>query len=158
VGKRLVKTPKIYLGDTGMACHLSVAESWTVVERQGRAGAMVETWVGAELRKLIAVTDPGIQLWYWRPHAGREVDFLVERGESLVAIEVKWTRRITESDVLGLRHCARDLKGRAGLGILLYPGTEVIALDLHTLVIPFSVFFGIEGPAGHPRRPRRRQR
>ncbi len=144
VGKRLVKTPKIYLGDTGMACHLAVADAWTVLERQGSMGAIVETWVAAELRKLISVTDQRIQLWYWRPHAGREVDFLLERGESLVGIEVKWTQRITDSDTIGLRQCTQALKGRVRLGILLYPGTEALALDRHTLAIPFSIFFGVE--------------
>ncbi|OGB88586.1 MAG: hypothetical protein A3H39_06410 [candidate division NC10 bacterium RIFCSPLOWO2_02_FULL_66_22] len=145
VGKRLVKTPKVYLGDTGMACHLAVADTWMVLERQGRAGAVVETWVAAELRKLIAATDPRLQLWYWRPHAGREVDFLIERGDALVAVEVKWTQRITERDTAGLRQCAQDLKGAVRLGLLLYPGSETVALDRHTLAVPFSTFFGIEG-------------
>jgi predicted AAA+ superfamily ATPase len=145
VGKRLVKTPKVYLGDTGMACHLAVADTWMVLERQGRAGAVVETWVAAELRKLIAATDPRLQLWYWRPHAGREVDFLIERGDALVAIEVKWAQRITERDTAGLRQCAQDLKGAVRLGLLLYPGSETVALDRRTLAVPFSTFFGIEG-------------
>ncbi len=143
IGKRLVKTPKLYLGDTGMACHLAVAETWPVLERQGRAGAMVETWVAAELRKLLTTADPRIGLWYWRPHAGREVDFLLERGDALVALEVKWTQRISEADVAGLHQCMRDLKGRVRFGILLYPGTELLSLDRHTLAVPFSIFCGV---------------
>jgi len=143
VGKRLVKTPKVYLGDTGMACHLAVADTWKVLERQGREGAVVETWVAAELRKLIAATDPRIQLWYWRPHAGREVDFLIERGEALVAVEVKWTQRITSGDTAGLQQCAEDLRGRVRMSLLLYPGTEVLALDRHTVAVPFNIFFGV---------------
>lgn len=144
VGKRLVKTPKLYLGDTGMACHLAVADTWTVLERQGRVGPLLETWAAAELRKLIAATDPRVQLWYWRPHAGREVDFLIELGGALVAVEVKWSQRITESDKSALRQCARDLQGRVRLGVLLYPGTETVALDRHTVAVPFSVFFGVD--------------
>lgn len=144
VGKRLVKTPKVYLGDTGMACHLAAADSWSILERQGRMGAVVETWVAAELRKLVAATDPRLGLWYWRPHAGHEVDFLIERGDKLVAMEVKWAQRITEADALGLHQCAQDLRGRLHLGILLYPGTEALALDRNTVAVPYSVFFGVD--------------
>ncbi|MBI2369102.1 MAG: ATP-binding protein [Deltaproteobacteria bacterium] len=98
----------------------------------------------SELRRLIAPTDPRLQLWYWRPHAGREVDFLIERGGALVAVEVKWSQRIAEGDVAALRQCARDLQGRVRLGILLYPGPEAVALDQLTLAVPFSVFFGVD--------------
>jgi hypothetical protein len=73
------------------------------------------------------------------------VDFLIERGDALVAIEVKWAQRITERDTAGLRQCAQDLKGAVRLGLLLYPGTEIVALDRRTLAVPFSTFFGIEG-------------
>jgi len=53
IGKRLVKTPKLYFNDTGMACFLGVVEDWEVLERQRRIGPLVETWVAAELKKLI---------------------------------------------------------------------------------------------------------
>ncbi|MBI3121054.1 MAG: DUF4143 domain-containing protein [candidate division NC10 bacterium] len=146
VGKRLVKTPKLYLADTGTASHLALADSWTTLERQGRAGAMVETWAAGELRKLIAATAPTTQLWYWRPHGGREVDFLLGQGERLVAVEVKWSQRIGTAETAGLEECRRDLKGRGRLGMLLYPGTEALALDRHTVAVPFSVFFGLDRP------------
>jgi predicted AAA+ superfamily ATPase len=150
VGKRLVKTPKVYLTDTGMACHLALADSWATLDRQGRSGAMVETWALGELRKLIAATAPEVRVWFWKPHGGREVDFLLERGEQLVAVEVKWTQRFTEADTAGLRQCADDLKGRVRLGILIYPGTELIALDRQTIAVPASIFFGVDRPACHP--------
>ena len=122
----------------------AAADTWAVLERQGRTGALVETWVTSELRKLLTAAGPGIGLWYWRPHAGREVDFLIEHGESLVAVEVKWSQRISETDISGLRQCAQDLKRRVRLSILLYPGTDILALDTHTLAVPFSVFFGVD--------------
>ena len=57
IGKRLIKMQKLYFGDTGMACHLSAAEDWQTLERQGRTGSMVETWAASELKKLIALGD-----------------------------------------------------------------------------------------------------
>ncbi len=77
-GKRLVRTPKVYLTDTGLACHLMAAERWETLEKQGRAGAMAETWVAAELRKLLSVARPFCRVYFWRTHAGQEVDFLLE--------------------------------------------------------------------------------
>jgi len=52
-GKRLVKTPKIYFSDTGMASHLTGADDWPLLDKQGNAGPMVETWIASELLKLI---------------------------------------------------------------------------------------------------------
>lgn len=142
IGKRLVKTPKLYVTDTGMACHLAAVENWQVLERQGRVGALVETWVATELRKLISLGGR-YQLYFWRTHAGREVDFLVERGEELVAIEVKWTGGIGDSDLAGFKDCAQALGERLRFSVLLYPGTEVVALGSRTVAVPFSTFLGV---------------
>jgi predicted AAA+ superfamily ATPase len=144
IGKRLIKMPKVYLGDTGMACHLSAAEDWETLERQGKVGNVVETWAASELRKLISFGDIRCQFFYWRTYAGREVDFLIEQGERIMAIEVKWTQNLEESDISGLRDCARDLKGRHLMSVLLYSGTEIIAIDRQTLAMPFGFFFGID--------------
>jgi predicted AAA+ superfamily ATPase len=145
IGKRLIKMPKLYFGDTGMACHLSAAEDWKTLERQNRVGNIVETWAASELRKLIPLCDARYQLYYWRTYAGKEVDFIVEHGEKIIAIEVKWSHKLEDIDLSGLKDCARDLKGRHVMSGLLYPGTEMVAIDKHTLVIPFGLFFGIEG-------------
>lgn len=144
IGKRLIKMPKLYFGDTGMACHLSAVEDWQTLERQGRIGSMAETWAASELKKLISLADMRCQLYYWRTYSGKEVDFIVEHGEKIVAIEVKWSHKLGDIDLSGIRDCARDLKGRHVMSVLLYPGTEIVATDKHTLVIPFGFFFGIE--------------
>ncbi len=145
VGKRLVKTPKIYFSDTGMACHLRGVEGWSALEKQGNSGAMVETWVASELLKLMPITDHRLQLYFWRTQIGQEVDFLVERGGELVAIEVKWTHRIDESEIASLKRCAEDLKEKLRLSVLLYGGTEIVPIAPKIIAIPFPVFFGIKG-------------
>ena len=144
-GKRLVKTPKIYFNDTGMACYLTGVDDWTVLENQGNAGPMVETWMAAELIKLMPLSDYRLRLYFWRTQTGQEVDFLVERGKDLVAIEVKWARRIEESDIRNLERCAEDLKDRLRFSVVLYGGTEIVPLSPKIVALPFPVFFGIEG-------------
>lgn len=144
IGKRLIKMPKLYFGDSGMACHLSAVEDWKTLERQGRVGSMVETWAASELRKLISLGGTRYQLYYWRTYARREVDFIIEHGDRIVAVEVKWSQKLESSDLAGLKDCARDLKGRHVLSVLLYPGTELVAIDKQTIAMPFGVFFGID--------------
>ncbi|PKN27542.1 MAG: hypothetical protein CVU64_15780 [Deltaproteobacteria bacterium HGW-Deltaproteobacteria-21] len=144
VGKRLIKTPKVYLTDTGMACYLRGVGDWSTLEHQGQTGALVETWAAMEILKLLAVLDPRYRLYFFRSHAGREVDFLVERGKQLVAIEVKWGSSISDSDVANVERCASDLKGSVHFSAILYGGTEVVAFTPKIVGIPFPIFFGID--------------
>jgi len=143
IGKRLVKMPKLYFSDTGMACHLTGADSISSLDAQGNMGAMAETWVAAELLKLLTVSGHGFQLYFWRTQAGQEVDFLIERGREIVAVEVKWGQRIEERDIANLKRCSQDLKSRLRLSVILYGGTEVIPLGPAMLAVPFPVFFGV---------------
>ncbi len=144
LGKRLIRTPKIYFSDTGMASYLMGADDWSVLEKQGNSGAMVETWVASELLKLLPISNHGFQLYFWRTQAGQEVDFLIERGRKLVAIEVKWSHRIDESHITNLKRCAEDLKDRLHFSVILYRGTEIVPFTPKIVAIPFPVFFGIE--------------
>jgi hypothetical protein len=104
---------------------------------------MVETWAASEILKLMTVTDYRFQLYFWRTHAGHEVDFLLELGGKLVAIEVKWSSRVDESTLSSLERCHDDLKGKVSMSVILYGGTETIPLTPKTIAIPFPVFFGM---------------
>ncbi len=143
LGKRLVKTPKLYFNDTGMAFHLIGVNEWKILENQGNAGPMVETWIASELLKLLSVLDHQFRLYFWRTQTGQEVDFLIERAEKLVAIEVKWGYRIEESDMKNLKMLAEDLKERLLFSIILYSGVEPIPLGPKIVAMPFPIFFGI---------------
>jgi predicted AAA+ superfamily ATPase len=144
IGKRLVKTPKVYLSDTGMASYLRGTDVWSLLEHQGQVGAMVETWVASELLKLISISGHRLQLYFWRTQTGHEVDFLLESGRKLVGIEVKWGQRVDDPTVSNLKRCAEDLKGNLHLSLVLYGGTEIVPFTTKIVAIPFSHFFGIE--------------
>ena len=142
VGKRLVKTPKVYVTDSGLGCYLAAVDTWETLERQHRVGAMVETFAAGELRKLLALAPGKTHLWYWRQEHGHEVDFLLERAGEVVGVEVKSGSGAAASDLSGLKSCEAALGRVWRLGVLLYGGTEVLALDRKTLAVPFSIFFG----------------
>ena len=141
IGKRLVKTPKLFFNDTGLASNLNMADDWETLEHQGRAGAMVETWAASELRKLAGLAGKQVEIYFWRTHAGREVDFLIARGGYLAAIEVKWSQKISNSDLSALESCRQDLKGRLGLAVILYAGENALALNDHIAAVPLWHFF-----------------
>lgn len=141
VGQRLVKTPKLYMTDTGLACHLSGARDWVTLERQGRVGALVETWVANELDKWIACQDGDYRLYFWRTHTGQEVDFLLARGEELVAIEVKATSQVERSNLAGIEACERALGDRVRFSIVLYRGEQMVGLGPRRLAVPIAMAF-----------------
>lgn len=144
IGKRLVKTPKVYMYDTGLACHLSATDNWETLVRQNRAGAMLETWVASELRKIFSVGRWSMGLGYWRTRIGQEVDFLIECRGEVVGIEVKLGTGFRAGSLDGLRKCRETIGRQWRFGVLLHGGTETIGLDERTIAVPFGVFFGLE--------------
>ncbi len=82
-------------------------------------------------------------LTIWRTQTGQEVDFLIEMAEKLVAIEVKWSHRIEESDMKNLKMLAEDLKERLLFSVIIYSGVEPIPLAPKIVVMPLPIFFGI---------------
>lgn len=143
VGLRLVKTPKLYASDTGLACYLSGARDWNTLEQQGRLGAMLETWVAAELVKWMALQDDYYQLYFWRTHTGKEVDFLLARGEEMVAIEVKESATLSRRDWAGIEACEDALGKRLRFSVILHRGDQVLGLTPRRLAVPVeSAFLG----------------
>lgn len=92
VGKRLVKSPKLYLTDSGLLCFLLGLDERTL-ERSPLLGAVWETFVFAELRKRLAAAEDGAatSLWFYRDSRGREVDFLRAGGGRLDLLDAKWS-------------------------------------------------------------------
>lgn len=90
LGKRLVKSPKLYMADTGLAAFLMGFESWESVLRHPVIGALWETHVVMQVVKHFASKGKNIPLWFWRTGQGAEVDLLIEHGGRFVAIEAKF--------------------------------------------------------------------
>ena len=88
-GKRLVKTPKLYFTDAGLAAWLLGIEDSVQLATHSQRGALFETWLVADLLKARFNMGLASNLYFWRNRSGLEVDVLAERGESLVAVEAK---------------------------------------------------------------------
>jgi predicted AAA+ superfamily ATPase len=141
VSTRLAKAPKLYWTDTGMACHLLDLHDFRALHQHPRLGALVETWVAQELLKLFSVAPEPIRLYGWRLRTGQEVDFLVEQGGRLLAIEVKSGRQVDRASREALKTLEARLGKRLLLGMVLYTGEELLPLGPKWLAMPYELLF-----------------
>jgi predicted AAA+ superfamily ATPase len=91
LGKRLVKSPKLYMADTGLAAFLMGFESRESLLRHPVIGALWETHVIMQVVKHYASKGRNVPLWFWRTGQGAEVDLLIEHGGRFVAVEAKFS-------------------------------------------------------------------
>ena len=89
VGKRLTKSPKLYLRDSGLLHHLLHIASHDELASHPVRGASWEGFVIEDLMRRERVARPSSQAWFWRTAAGAEVDLLLDRGTERIAVEVK---------------------------------------------------------------------
>lgn len=99
--KSLVKSPKLYLCDSGLLCYLMGARSPEDLYDSPYAGAVWETFVCGELRKKTRLKDRG-ELWFWRDRT-KEADFLIHRAGKFEILDAKWSEHPNARDaaVLG---------------------------------------------------------
>lgn len=127
--KRLIKAPKIYWGDTGVAMHLA--------ETDEPGGAHLENLV---LNDLLAWRDARLEraeLGYWRTVSGEEVDIVVEVGGRLIPIEIKATTRPRLADAAHLRSFRQEYGKSARAGLLLHTGNTMEWLAPDVFAVPW---------------------
>jgi len=123
-GKRLVKTPKLYFVDSGLACHLLGIETLAALRRSTLWGHLFEGFVAAEIAKQQVNSGGRIQLYYFRDQQGLEVDLIVPMGpERLALIEAKASKTPTPAMGQPLRRLAGSIQRYRTESILVHGGT-----------------------------------
>ena len=141
-GKRLVKTPKVFVMDPGLLAHLYGYSAQTLAKSHGLPGPLVESFVVAELHKHLAFSRAGQSLWHYRTQTHTEVDCLLEdRAGQLVGIEVKASATVDARDFKGLRHLQDTEGARFRHGMVLYAGRELVPFAPNLWAVPLSVFW-----------------
>jgi len=112
VGKRLVKSPRLYIADSGLACHLLGIESDAELLRSPFAGAVFEGMVASEIVKAQANAGRRRELYFFRDHQGLEVDFVVPSAGALLLIEAKATRTPRAAMGSAIAELTLALKGK----------------------------------------------
>ena len=120
---RLVKTPKLHLGDTGLACALLGVDSVALTANRPLLGQLLETFVFQELRRQASWQDDLMAFFHYRDKDGAEVDIVIERGaRALAGVEVKASATVTAADFRGLRKLKETVGRRFAGGVILYDG------------------------------------
>lgn len=137
LGKRLAKSPKLYLADAGLAAHLQgVAAAPT--EDLDRLGPLLENFVVMELRKQLGWTAHPAEMFHFRTHTGAEVDVVLEDSAGRVCgIEIKAAATVQPRMLDGLRALEAASGRRFHRGIILYGGDTVVpfAKNLHAVPV-----------------------
>lgn len=138
VGKRLVKTPKVYFTDTGMLCYLAGLKDPDHAAAGPLGGAIFETAVLLEIVKAFLNRGEEPQIHFWRTSAGVEVDLVVEAGGKLIPIEVKLSATPRPAMANTIRTFQEDLGEKAGPGFVIHPGDVRLPLEPKVVALPFS--------------------
>ena len=134
IGKRLVKSPKIYVRDSGLLHYLLGIRSERDLLQSPRRGA---SWEGCLIEQLVALenlTHTGSQFWFYRTRAGAEIDLVVERGDRRIGYEFKCASSASRSDAAGLQIGLAD--GIISSGIVVHCGSRRYPLADNIEAVP----------------------
>jgi hypothetical protein len=139
---RLVKTPKLHLGDTGLACALLGMDAAALSADRTLLGQLLETFVFQELRRQASWHEESLAFFHYRDRDGTEVDIVIERGARAVAgIEVKAAATVTAADFHGLRKF-RDAAGKRFVGgVVLYDGETSASFGDGLFAVPLRALW-----------------
>jgi len=139
---RLIKTPKLHIGDTGVACALLGLDADALLKDRAVLGQLLETFVFQELHRQASWRDDDIRFHHFRDKDGYEVDIVLERGAGQIAgIEVKASATVTTADFRGLRRL-RDGAGKGFTsGVVLYDGETSVGFGDGLWAIPIRMLW-----------------
>ncbi len=118
VTKRLVKTPKLYFSDTGLCAYLTEWSSPETLEAGAMSGAILETWVVAEILKSYAHAGLRAPLYHYRDKDRKEIDLLIVRDGIVHPVEIKKTASPDRGDVRNFE-CLDKLGLKVGAGAVI---------------------------------------
>ena len=136
--KRLIKTPKIYATDTGILCHLLQVDSVEILERSHYKGDIIETFIYDELLKANSAASKKAGLYYYRTTDKKEIDFILNFGQKIIAIEIKASKTVSKSDFKHIYHLQKELPEIFDKGLVFYGGDTFLKLDDRMYAVPFG--------------------
>jgi len=136
IGKRLVKSPKVYFRDTGLLHFFTGIRTMDQLQISPIRGASWEAFIIEQLCAIYMLTTPGVQFYYWRTAKGAEVDLLVDIGHRLIPFEIKLHSAPSKHLIKGLSSCMKDLS--LNHGYVVYPGDQIYTLKDSITVIPIE--------------------
>ncbi|MCS7273513.1 MAG: ATP-binding protein [Fimbriimonadales bacterium] len=137
ISQQLLKTPKVFLNDTGLALAVLGAGEERLLQDALLRGRMLEAFVANELVKQISYAETTYRLYYLRTSKGREVDLIVENAQGqVIGIEIKAAATVNAEDFRHLRALAQAVGERWAGGYVLYTGTAQVPFGNRLWALP----------------------
>ena len=142
IGKRLVKSPKVYFYDTLLLCHLlqSTPEDLSKFKPE-LFGHVLENFVLSELLKCNTLLQYPVDISFYRTHEGQEIDFILETPTKTVAIEIKNAEQIQAKDIKNLKEFKAHVGQNFHRGIILCNVKRVIPIEEDIFLVPISALW-----------------
>jgi predicted AAA+ superfamily ATPase len=135
---RLIKTPKLHLSDTGLACALLGIDSTNLWQDKALLGQLLETFIYQELRKQADWHAHHLDFYHYRDKDKVEVDIVIEQGQQLAGIEIKAAATVTQSDFKALKKLQEACGKRFSAGVVFYDGDSVLPFGKGLFAVPIS--------------------
>jgi predicted AAA+ superfamily ATPase len=134
---RLVKTPKLHLTDTGLACSLLGLSPKSLWNDRETLGQLLESFVYGELRRQATAAETPIEFFHFRDRDGAEVDIVLEHsGSMIIGVEVKAASTVHPADFRGLRRLREAAGKRFSCGVVLYDGDVTVGFGDGLFAVP----------------------
>jgi predicted AAA+ superfamily ATPase len=150
LGKRLVKTSKLIMNDTGLQAPLLAVDA-ARLENTPLYGALLENFVIMELKKQISWSDTVPVMLHYRTQGGQEVDVVLEDTSGrLVGIEIKSAKSVGGPDFRGLQSLAETAGNRFLRGVVLYGGRQTVSFGRNLSALPIESLRNVNFDENHP--------
>lgn len=138
LSQRLVKKPKGYITDTGLAAFLQGIRDPLTLLNSPLSGALFETYCVNLVHQLIAGLYKQPVVYHWRKIGGAEVDLVLAMNGKLYPIEIKLGTSLTKHDMRGILAFREEYGSQVEHGLILYPGDHCYALSEDVTILPFN--------------------
>lgn len=135
---RLIKTPKLHVGDTGLACTLLGLDGEMLWKDRALFGRILETFIFQELRRQASWHEETVSFSHFRDKDKVEVDIVLESTGRLAGVEVKAAATVTGDDFKGLRKLQDAAQKNFAAGVVLYDGEAVVPFGKNLYAVPIS--------------------
>lgn len=139
--KRLIKTPKLHLGDSGLACALLGLDGQRLWEDRPVFGRLLETFIVQELRRQASWQEDPIVFSHYRDKDKNKIDLVIESLGRTAGIEVKAAATVTNDDFKGLRKLQEATTDTFVAGVLLYDGEAIVSFGEKLWAVPISTLW-----------------
>ena len=141
-GKRLIKTPKVHMSDTGLAAALLGVTYSQLESNRSLLGHLLESFVYNELRRQAGWVDVDLNFYHFRDKDKYEVDIVIEQsGGGIIGVEVKAAATVLEKDFRGLQRLRSTVGKSWQTGVVLYDGEMVLPFGEQMYAVPISALW-----------------